>query len=535
MLRTSYRVNGKVCHTTIANLSHHCTDQEIDAMKLALKHKDHLQQLTTSPSAIHTKQTLSVGAVWALFQLAKRMGLYQALGTSQDAKLVLWMVFATVIEQGSRLSAVRLARQHAVCDILGLESFTEDDLYLAMNGVAARQARIENTLLKKRYPTIKPTLYLYDVTSSYFEGDKNELADYGYNRDRKTGKKQIVIGLMTDTEGWPITIEVFRGNTHDMKTFKSQIEKVAKRFGVEQITFVGDRGMIKQSQIHDLSDEDFHYITAITKPEIETLLTNGPFNLTLFDTELAEVIEGDVRYILRRNPLRQKELSDHRDDNVKSLQRLVDKEMGYLNDHPRARVTTSVKKITAKIAKLKLKKWLTVTSDNRRLHLVTDEQQKIKATQLDGCYVIKTDVPKTSASAETIHSRYKGLSEVEWAFRTMKTTLLEMRGIFVRNENRTRAHVFIIMLAYMLAYQLRRMWKEVDVTVEEGMKELASISGIDLEIAGQTMAQRIPEPREQAKLLLAKANIILPEAIPSRHIKVDTRKKLPSERKSHMS
>lgn len=131
------------------------------------------------------------------------------------------------------------------------------------------QDRIEEALFMEKYRDQIPTLYLYDVTSSYLEGEHNALGMFGYNRDGKKEKKQIVIGLMTDDEGWPIAVEVFQGNTADMKTVKSQIKKIAERFHVQEITFVGDCGMIKKAQIDDLKEDNFHYITAITKPEIE--------------------------------------------------------------------------------------------------------------------------------------------------------------------------------------------------------------------------------------------------------------------------
>ncbi|MBN2372511.1 hypothetical protein JXL19_01815 [bacterium] len=149
--------------------------------------------------------------------------------------------------------------------------------------------------------------------------------------------------------------------------------------------------------------------------------------------------------------------------------------------------------------------------------------EKVLESQLDGCYVIKSDLAAKSASAQTIHNRYKDLSEVEYALRTMKTTLLEMRGIFVREAERTRAHVFIIMLAYMLAYQLRRLWYDVELTVEEGIAELASICSIEVVSAGQVSYQTIPEPRQLGKILLSKTGVTLPDAIPCRNVEVVNR------------
>ena len=295
-----------------------------------------------------------------MHQLAKRLGLVKALGHSREAKLILWLIYATLIEPGSRLSAVRLAQRHVVCDILNVESFNEDDLYEAMDWLDERQDSIEKRLFSYRYKEKNPELFLYDVTSSYFEGMCNELADWGFNRDKKNGKKQIVVGLMTDEDGFPISVEVFRGNTRDLTTFVGQTKK---------------------------------------------------------------------------------------------------------------------------------------------------------------------------ASAATIHERYKSLSDVEWAFRTMKTTLLELRAIFVRKAQRTRAHVFIMTMAYMVTYELRHLWSDVEMTVEEGTIELASLYTIQLTINGMS-CQTIPQPRPRGKLLLEKASITLPDAIPHRNVRVDTRVKFAKKRRT---
>lgn len=442
------------------------------------------------------------------------------------------MVLARVIEQGSRLSATRMAQRHAACDILQLDSFNEDDLYKAMNWLSKRQQRIEKSLFNQHHGDSKPQFYLYDVTSSYLEGVQNELSDWGYNRDGKKGKKQIVIGLMTDEEGHPIAIEVFRGNTKDTATVKNQIEKMAHRFGADKITFVGDRGMIKSVQISDLSDEHFHYITAITKPQIEKLIKDGIFQMSLFDEKLAEVLNDGIRYILRRNPIRAEEIEAIRESKLNSLNRLINQQNTYLAEHPRAQVEAALKKGRGKCKALKIDKWVEITSEGRILATKIKADEKALESQLDGCYVIKSDLAANSASAQTIHNRYKDLAEVEYAFRTMKTTLLEMRGIFVRKAERTRAHVFIIMLAYLLAYQLRRLWYDVELTVEEGIAELASICSIEVVAPGQVSYQTIPEPRQLGKILLAKAGVSLPDAIPCRKVEVVTRKKLLSERKN---
>jgi len=337
---------------------------------------------------------------------------------------------------------------------------------------------------------------------------------------------------LTDEEGWPITVEVFAGNPQDPKTFKAQIDQRVQRFGVKQVTWVGDRGMIKTVQISELKDAGFHYITAITKPPIEALLKREVLQLSMFDEDLLEVTTEEVRYIVRRNPQRAEELAAVRQSKRERLDNYLAQKNAYLADHPRAKVETALKHAQAKANQLKIQAWAKLNGEQRRLALAVDEDAHRAATRLDGCYVIKTDLLPEGASSETAHARYKGLAEVEYAFRTMKTTLLEMRGIFVRKATRTRAQVFVIMLAYLLAYQLRRLWHEVELTVEEGIAELASICAIELTLPNPTTCQVIPEPRPLGKLLLEKADITLPDAIPHKGITVVTRKKLVPQRKS---
>src|SRR5262247_4290606 len=286
LLRESYRAHGKVLHRTIANVSH-CSAAEIEAMRLALRHKDDLEHLGTIQDAITLKQGVSFGAVWTVYHIARRLGIAKALGTTREGKLALWQVVARVLVQGSRLSAVRLAMSHAACDVLGLDAFNEDALYENLDWLAGAQAAIEDRLFTQRKKTKPASLFLYDVTSSYLEGTQNELAAFGYNRDGKKGKMQIVIGLLCDEDGQPVSIEVFPGNTQDPHTVAAQVAKLKGRFGVTAITFVGDRGMLKNQQVEDLVQHGFHYITAITKPQIEKLLRTGTFQLELFDQELA--------------------------------------------------------------------------------------------------------------------------------------------------------------------------------------------------------------------------------------------------------
>jgi transposase len=536
LLRQAYRENGKVRHRTIANLKG-CPDNELEAIRLALKHKGDLTQLASLKDDLSIKQGLAIGAVFTLFTVARRLGIVAALGTSQDAKQATWQVLARIIDQGSRLSAVRLAGTHAACDVLGLEAFDEDDLYGNLDWLHQHQTEIENRLFRRRHPDGKAKLFLYDVTSSYLEGVKNELAAFGYCRDKKRGKLQIVVGLLCDEEGWPLSIEVFPGNTTDTKTFGSQVRKVAQRFGGGSVTFVGDRGMIKGPQIKLLGEQkndDFHYITAITKPQIEKLLKRRVLQRELFDETVAEVTDSNesVRYVLRRNPLRAAEVAAGRQSKFASLEALVRKENDYLSGHPRATVAAAVRRVEAKLTKLRLSSWVSLAKQERTLSLVRDEKTLAEEANLDGCYCLKTDLDKAEASKELVHDRYKDLAKVEWAFRTCKTIHLELRPVNVRKETRTRGHVFVVMLAYLIVRELRQCWQKLELTVEEGLKELSSLCMEEVTIRNETTIHQVPQPRETVDQLLKAAGVELPSVLPYSGTRVYTRKKLTSERKS---
>jgi hypothetical protein len=530
LLRESYRADGKVLHRTIANVSQ-CSEAEIEAMRLALRHKEALEQLGTIQDAITLQQGPSFGAVWTVYHVARRLGIAQALGTTREGKLALWQVIARVIDQGSRLSAVRLAMSHAACDVLGLDTFDEDTLYANLDWLAGAQARIEDRLFAQRQKTKPAILFLYDVISSYLEGTHNALAAFGYNRDGKKGKLQIVIGLLCDEDGHPVSIEVFPGNTPDPHTLAAQVAKLKGRFGVQEITFVGDRGMIKSQQIDDLAQQGFHYLTAITKPQIEKLLRTGTFQMELFEQELAEVLADEgVRYVLRRNPMRAQDMRDTRHAKLATLQAQVAKQNQYLTDHPRANAQGALQKLVARAEKLRIADWVELTVAERALTLTIKEDAQTEAAKLDGCYVLKTDLTPAQANKELVHDRYKDLASVEHAFRTCKTAHLEVRPIFLRLEARTRAHAFVVMLAYQIIQYLASCWSPLDVTVEEGLHALTTLCLVEVSPMHASSYHCIPTPRDAIAQLLRRADIKLPKAFSLSGTRVSTKKKLHSER-----
>jgi len=538
LLRESYRERGetgsKVKKRTLLNLTKY-PEAVIKTIELALKHKDSPDELEhLLGGSVKQKQGRSVGAVWVLLHLCRDLGLDKIIGSSRHGQLCLWLIMARLIEQGSRLSAVRLADEHAVCELLGVDPFTEDDLYQALDWLYEQQDSIEQKLFKKTFGSKAPTLFLYDVTSSYLEGDQNELGDWGYNRDKKRGKKQIVVGLLCGDDGTPVSVRVFKGNTTDLKTFGAQIEKTAQEFGCQRVTMVGDRGMIKSIQIEELKEAGFHYITAITKPQIRAMLKSGALQLGLFDSDLCEVEHNGVRYILRRNPIRAAEVAASRARKISAVQALAAEQNRYLAEHPRADFYKATQKVWDKEGKLKVGDFLKTTCTDRTITAEIDEAYLAEVQELDGCYVLKTDLPSEHAPTKIVHDRYKDLIQVEHAFRTCKTGHLEVRPIYVRKESRTRGHVFVVMLAYLVRRKLATAWRDLDVTVEEGLKKLSTLCAMEHEIDGRQSGGllSVPKPRPSLARLFSALGITPPSALPRNGGRVASRKKLPDRRKA---
>jgi len=282
LLRESYREGGKVKTRTLANLTKG-PPERIAVMEWLCKGEfDGWTGGEVTSGEVF-------GVLFALKHLADQVGITRVLGTSAEGRRALFLTLARIAHGGSRLSAVRWAGQHAVADVLGAEGFDEDDLYAALDWLAGQQERIERELYQdhvKRHG--KPAaLVLYDVTSSDFEGESNELGQYGYNRDGKKGKLQIVIGLLTAEDGDPLAVRVFEGNTADPATVAAQITILKEQFGVAEVVMVGDRGMIKAKGKAALSAEGFRYITALTDGQVRTLLGQGVLQPDLFDTPCA--------------------------------------------------------------------------------------------------------------------------------------------------------------------------------------------------------------------------------------------------------
>lgn len=536
LLRQSYRdENGKTKQHLIGNISH-CDEDEILAVKYALKNRGNLDFLRQISGA-KTKYWKIAGPSILLQQASNYLGINKVLGNGPQSNYILWQIFTRLIQPGSRLANVRLAQSHCGCELLGIDSITEHDLYDSLVWLHDRKEHVEEMLFKQATSkkSEASTIFLYDVSSSYFEGQCNELGEFGYNRDKKKGKKQLVYGLLTNTQGDPLSIEAFQGNTQDPATLKTQIEKIKDRFGCTKVVIVGDKGMIKSAQIEDIEKSGLHYITTITKAQIESLIKKDVFQLELFTDELVEVVDRDemIRYVLRRNPARAEELKLTRQGKIDSINNKIQKSNKYLEEHLRAKTGIQIRDITAYIKKLKMDKFAEARTvgDKRQLELKIDETEMDQAAKLDGCYVIKSDlIDAKEIKKEELHSRYKSLSLVEWAFRTEKSQI-EIRPIYLRKKHRTQAHLIVCMLAYKIEKYLRECWNELDLTVEEGMEKLSSIVGMKTKLGTKKEVVWLAEPDEMCKKLLSLAGVKMPSYLPAFETIVSTREKLPKHRK----
>ena len=466
----------KVVHRTLANLSK-LPEPLVSLIDRYCKAERAGEPLDAFVSQDEPMIGPAYGPLAALLGLARELGIDKAFGSDRKAKLALFLVLARVAHRGSRLSSVRWAKTQAVREVLGLDDFDEDDLYEALDWLDAQQERIEQKLA----PRVEGgAVFLYDVTSSYLEGQQNELAAPGYNRDGKRYKKQIVAGLLTDVHGDPVAVQLYRGNTSDPDTVGDQVEKLAQRFGAKEIVLVGDRGMIKAKGRKLLAERGFRYITSMTDPEIRKALASGDLQLDLFDEDVVEVVAGDRRHILRRNPAMTARTRSRRADQLARVQAKVDERNARVLASRRADPAVSLRSANKWLRTYKLHKYVRAELRDRVVHLVVDQEAKANLEALDGCYVVITDVPAEYASAQEIWDRYGDLQRVERDFRTMKTSGLELRPIYLRKATRTRAHAFVTMLALKLTRELERRVAPLGLTWKDALDRLLAVRLVTL-------------------------------------------------------
>ena len=538
LLRESYRVGSAVKSRTLAVLTHLPAHVLAAVRRAVAQPTDSLAEVAEAAAgSLRLRNAESFGAVWAVDQVAQQLGLKTALGVTHQAELAYWQVLARVLRPGTSLLAmVRLASTCAAAAVLGWRlAFNEDNLYANGTWLEGRHAVVERRLWQARPAPPKDQLFLYDVTSSYLEGHYHALAAWGYNRDHKEGKRQVVVGLLTDSRGEPVSVQVYRGNTSDLKTFAQQVHKIKKELGCAGVTRVGDRGMIRSEQKTVAQKAEFHFVTALTKPQIQKLLAAQVLQLELFEEKVHEVLgEDGRRFVLRRNPVRQEELQLVREQKQKTVEAALQKANTYLQEHPRAKAVTQRRRLAAQLQQLKVADWLKLSVQKRRLVLTRDPAALQAAAQLDGCYVVETDLKPQEADKQIIHDRYKDLALVERDFRTLKSGHLDFRPWFVCTEDNTQAHALTSMLALKIRRHLEQAWWPLEVTVEEGLRELEQLCVQELvhPQSGQVVARRVPDPSARQAQLLTALKLRPPSTVPDARVTVGTRKKINQARKT---
>jgi transposase len=463
LLRESYRVGGKIKKRTLLNLSD-WSPTVVEGLRALLKGGT---VLPPGQEAITIKRSLPHGHVAAVLGTLRRIGLDRLLGPAGNRcrDLVVAMIVARLIAPVSKLATAKALDPATAASSLGavldLGEVDEDELYTALDWLLERQPQIEAALAKRHLKN--GTLVLYDVSSSYFEGRCCPLAQLGYNRDGKSGKLQIVYGLLCAPDGCPVAIEVFAGDTGDPTTLAAQIDKLKRRFELAHVVLVGDRGMITQARIEeDIKPAGLDWITALRAPQIRALLDAGVFQLSLFDErDLASITADDYpgeRLIVCRNP----DLAVARRRKREDLLAATERDLATIqNAVRRARKPLRGKdeiglKVGAVIGKYKMAKHFALTITDTDFAFSRKHNEIAAEARLDGIYVVRTSLAAKTLGDDASVRAYKSLAQVERAIRSIKTVDLQIRPIFHWAAPRVRAHVCLCMLAYYVEWHMRR-------------------------------------------------------------------------------
>lgn len=465
LIRESYREDGKVKKRTLSNISKLPRPVQL-AIKKLLKGGTVIEDLS---KAFEIVENQPWGHVKAALGTARKLGLERLLApkASDECRRVLAMIVARVLAPGSKLATARglgeEAHLAALRRELDLDSVTPDQLYHALDWLQRQQPAIEKRLADKHLEN--GCLVLYDVTSTYFEGSCCPLATFGYNRDRKKGKRQVVFGLLCNREGCPVAVEVFDGNTQDTKTLKPQIEKVRERFGLERVVFVGDRGMLTSARIRQDCQgvEGLDWISALVKADLAKLEASPGFQYSLFDERnRVEITDRELfpgeRMIVCRNPLRVDEEGRQRERLLAATEKELDK---VVRATQRAKNALRGKdKIGLRVGRVlnryKVGRLFELEITETRFSYRRKEEKLAAEAKLDGLYAIRTSLPASEMDSEEVVRSYKRLSRVEKAFRSAKTVDLRVRPIYHYLPERVRGHIFLCMLAYYLEWHMRR-------------------------------------------------------------------------------
>ena len=462
LLRESYRDAGKIKKRTIANLSDWPTEI-VEGLRTLLKGG---KVAPADQESIIVRRALPHGHVAAVLGTLRNIGLNRMLGPPRNRcrDLVIAMIVARLIAPASKLATARLldplTASSSLGEVLGLGPVDEDELYVALDWLGERQEAIEKALARKHLHD--GTLVLYDVSSSYVEGRCCELARLGYNRDGKKGKLQIVYGLLCAADGCPVAIEVFEGDTGDPRTLAAQIDKVKKRFALERVALVGDRGMITQARLDaEITPAGLDWITALRAPAIRTLVEAGALQMSLFDQrDMAAITSPDYpgeRLIVCRNPDLARERTRKREDLLAATEAdlaVIAAAVRRARNPLRGEAEIALK-VGAVVNRHKVAKHFELSIGEASFSFHRKTEAIAAEAALDGIYVVRTNLPKKLLDDAATVGAYKSLARVERAFRSLKTVDIHLRPIFHWTTPRVRAHVLLCMLAYHVEHYMR--------------------------------------------------------------------------------
>ena len=471
LLRESFREDGRVRKRTLANLSAWPTEL-VEGLRTLLK-----GGVAVAADGIRIRRALPHGHAAAVLGTIRAIGLDRLLGKPTDkrlAPLAVALIASRLVSPASKLATAReLAADTAASSLgrlLGLDAVHEVELYRALDWLGARQGAIETALARRHLKD--GALVLYDVSSSWLEGRCCELARFGYSRDGKKGKLQIVYGLLCAADGCPVAVEVFEGNTADPMTLATQIDKLKERFGLSRVVLVGDRGMITSARIRDeLKPAGLDWITALRAPQIRALLDTGAFQLSLFKPAPAQAGERDLaeitapefpgeRLVVCKNPLLAEERGRKREALLQAteaaLTKLADQIARGTGPGGQDKIARAVGRVENRYKLAKLFD-LAVAEDG--FSFARNPDRIAAEARLDGFYVIRTSVEDKTLAADRVVGAYKDLAHVERAFRSLKTVDLHLRPIHHWLAPRVRAHVFLCMLACHVEWHMRERLK----------------------------------------------------------------------------
>jgi transposase len=467
LLRESYRQGGKVKSRTLANLTH-LPSQQIEALRSALAGSA-AASAAPLPDAFRISRSLPHGHVAAVLGCLRNLELDSILDPApgRQRDLVIAMIVARIIEPASKLATARGLHcdtlHHSLGEMLHLDSADETELYQAMDWLLPQQSRIEQALAKRHLS--QGGLVLYDLTSTYFEGRHCPLAKLGHSRDDKSGKLQIVFGLLTNASGCPVAVEVFAGNTSDPKTVAAQVNKLRQQFGLSDVVLIGDRGMITSARIReDLpASHGIQWISALRATQIQKLAAGGQLQMSLFDqTDLVEIAHPDFpgeRLIVCFNPLLAEERARKRPELLAATEKQLEKIAAATKRGKRPlRGKQNIGLRAGRILnRYKMGKHFQLRIEEDSFHYQRKTANIEREENLDGIYVIRTSVKNEVLSSQQVVASYKSLSGVERAFRSLKTVDLQVRPIHHRLPERVRAHILLCMLAYYVEWHMRQL------------------------------------------------------------------------------